>query len=79
MLADGKSYLGEFCGTGSKPSKDGKTQVPYAVWIGTLDDGVAGEYQISVWRLESKQPFDANKPLRASISRRGNNIFVVPI
>ena len=79
-LEKGKEYLGELTGEGEhtcvKEETKGQT-VPYVVWVGAID-GEPAEYQLSKWRLESSEPFDASKPGKFYISRKGNNVFFKP-
>jgi len=78
MLEANKEYIGEVSGLGKHKCRDGKTEMEYLIWTGTLSDGIPAEYQVSVWNIESKQKFDPDKPGRWQISRRHNSIFFEP-
>jgi len=78
MLEEEHSYIGEVAGSGEHQCRDGKTQMPYVVWVGAVKDGIPTEYQISVWRIESKEPFDMSQPGKFEVSRRGDYFFFEP-
>ena len=77
-LPENKEFVGELTGVSEHQCRDGKTKMPYVVWVGALNDGITAEYQVSVWNIESKEKFEAGKPGQWKISRRNKRIFFEP-
>lgn len=71
----GKKYLVEVAGSGNHKSRKKGTEVPYVVVVGSMADGVAREYQISTWNIESEKPFDSEKGARFNVSRTSEDKF----
>lgn len=79
MLEDGRKYVIETSKLITRKSKDGEKDLQFLVLVGNID-GTPREYELSVWRIESEKPFDADKPnQKFEISRKGDNIFFSPL
>ena len=74
MLHPGKKYFVELASTGKHLAKDGKTQIPFIVLIGTFEGGL-GEYMLSTWKVASKEKFNPDLGGQWLVSRQGNNLF----